>query len=495
MSAVVAMGELDAIVVGTGAGGATVGRELARGGWSVLFIEEGPDRRDTPGEATTRDSMLGRLRDFGAQLASGSSRIPLIQARVVGGSTAINSAIFWQLPEYVHADWLGNDPGLCDAIPYREIADATAEIERDLSVHAVERNVLGRNNELLEKGAKALGMQGNVIRRAERGCEGSARCFHGCPNRRRQGMDVSYVPDALAHGAELMANTKVLRVRIEGGRATGVEVRYKDGTKGFVRARRAVVLAAGAVHSPWLLLKSGLRGATGQRFTAHPGFTIAGMFPEPVRLHQGATQGYEVTEVRKQGLKIEGLGLAYSVAVSRLPGAGAAFKRLADRLENLATWACLVRPEKHGWIKRSITGGVRARLELGAGDYARLLEGVKHLTRLYFAAGATEVFPGIAGAPASITSPAPIEAMTSLAPGALSMVATHLFGGAVIGTDPAHAVVDHRFRVHGVESLFVADASVIPTSLGVNPQGTIMALSRIAADRILGTARVARAAA
>jgi len=482
--------EADYAVVGTGAGGATAARTLARAGHSVALIEEGPDRRGTPGEATTRDTMLGRFRDFAAQFASGASRIPILQAKMVGGSTAINSAIFWQLPEYVHADWSKADAALGRALPYAEIGDVTAEIERDLSVRAVERRVLGRNNELLEKGAAALGLKGNVIRRAESGCEGSARCLHGCPNKRRQGMDVSYVPDAIANGAALLTGTKALRVRLEGGRASGVET-----SRGFVRASRGVVLSAGALHTPWLLWRSGLRRAIGERFTAHPGFAVAGVFPHKVELDRGATQGYEVTELRAQGMKLEGLGVPVPILASRLPGAGATYRKYSDRLDHIASWACLVRPEKHGRLAFPRLGGIKPSLTMGAGDYARVLTAMKYMVRLFFAAGATEVLPGLFGLPESLTSVDQIERVSAIRPTDVSMLATHLFGGAVLGSDPATSVVDpSTFTVHGVAGLHVADASLIPTTLGVNPQGTIMALSRIAADRIANASRVRAAA-
>ncbi|HVO31667.1 MAG TPA: GMC family oxidoreductase [bacterium] len=482
--------EADFVVVGTGAGGATVGRALARAGHSVLFVEEGPDRRDTPGERRTRDTMLGRFRDFGAQLAGGPSRIPMIQGRVVGGSTAINSAIFWQLPEAVFADWTAADPDFARELPYAELADATALAMRDLSVRPVERRMLGNNNLLLERGAQALGLEGKVIHRAENGCEGSARCLEGCPNKRRQGMDVSYIPDALAHGAELSADTKALKVRMERGRAIGVDVRRTVGARerGFLRARRGVILAAGALHTPWLLLKSGLRA--GEKFTAHPGFSVAGLFPEKVDTTFGATQGYEVTALRKERMKLEGLGIPAAISAARLPGAGATLKSYTDRRDHLASWACLVRPDTHGEVRLGMFGGVSARIAMVPADYARALSGVKHLVRLFFAAGATEVFPGVAGAPSVLRRPEDFDGVTSVGPTQLSLVATHLFGGATIG-----GTVDHRFRVRGTESLYVADASLIPTTLGVNPQGTIMALARVAADRIANVTELARAAA
>jgi hypothetical protein len=223
-----------------------------------------------------------------------------------------------------------------------------------------------------------------------------------------------------------------LRVRLEKGRATGVET-----SRGFVRARRAVVLAAGAIHTPWLLLRSGIRGPVGSRFTAHPGFSVAGIFDKKVEIPVGATQGYEVTAVRKHGLKIESLGMPKAIAAARLPGAGPAFRALADRYENVGVWVCLFRPEKHGSLGLSLLGGPAAKLSIGAGDRARIAIGIEHLVKLFFAAGARTVFPGISGFDSSITSPDAMSRAGEIFPSRLSMVATHLFGGAVSSIRPA----------------------------------------------------------
>jgi choline dehydrogenase-like flavoprotein len=478
--------EADVIVVGTGAGGATVARGLALAGIHVLLVEEGPDLRHRPTEPNALGAMTARFRDFGATVATGGGAvIPLIQGVLVGGSTAINSAIWWRLPEHVYGEWIAQDPKLRDALSYRVIDDAAAAMERAASVRPVEAQVQGQNNLLLEKATAALGVEGHVIRRAESGCQGSGRCMFGCKERRRQGMDVSFIPDALAAGAELAADTVVSRVRIRAGRAEGVDV-LSNKKPSFIRARRGVVLAAGALHTPHLLARSGIAGAVGARFTAHPGFSVGGFFDTPVRPGAGATQGYESTHLGSLGMKVEALGLPRALAAARLPGAGGLMRSLVDDLDHLAVWGCLLRPSRHGRVKAGIFGGPAASIPLYRNDLDRALVGVKHLVDLMFAAGARRVLPGIAGAPKVIERPSMLDAVRSISPRQLSWVATHLFGGAVLGTDASQAVVGPDFAVHGIRGLFVADASVIPTSLGVNPQGTIMSLAHVAAGRIEG---------
>jgi choline dehydrogenase-like flavoprotein len=265
-----------------------------------------------------------------------------------------------------------------------------------------------------------------------------------------------------------------------------------------VRARRAVVLAASAIQTPVLLRESGLvRGPVGDRLSAHPGVSVTGRFDEPVRNWRGATQGAEVTGYRSEGLKLEALGFDLSILASRLPGVGAELARRVAEIERYAVWGAAIRAEGLGTVRPAgVRVGERGRLglpsplvryELTAGDVRRARRGVRRLGELLFAAGAREVYPGVAGFDPVVTDPrrmAAIEDEGPLDARAYAMSMTHLFGTARMGSDPAHAVVRPDFRHHDVEGLYVADSSVFPTNLGVNPQLPIMAMAALCARRI-----------
>src|SRR5690606_34791018 len=192
--------------------------------------------------------------------------------------------------------------------------------------------VLGGNNDLMAEACDALGLPGKVISRNSARCEGNAECLQGCPIEARQSMDVSYVPRALRDGARLHDHCRVTKVRVERGRAVGVvgerldaELRRAVGAF-VVRARRGVIVSAGALHTPLVLRRSGLRGLVGERFQAHPGAAVIGHMPSPVRAGTGATQGYEVP-MRAQGYKLESLALPPEMLAARFPGAGARWQR------------------------------------------------------------------------------------------------------------------------------------------------------------------------
>jgi choline dehydrogenase-like flavoprotein len=364
---------------------------------------------------------------------------------------------------------------------------------------------LGENNRLFLARATAEGLRARRMTRYERGCRGSGRCAQGCPSAAKQGMSVSYVPWALALGARLYCSCRVERVETKEGRAVGVLARTVSadrlGAPSHVaravrlRARRAVLVAASTVQTPNILRRSGLRAkALGRHFQCHPGLGVAAVFDDPVAMNFGATQGAECLDLRTSDrLKLETISLPPELAAVRLPGVGRDLMERMGRFANLAVWAIVLRAEAEGKVDAAWGGRDRVRFTLSRTDLERSRKGVALLARMMFQAGAREVWPGIFGLPSVLRSidevrkieEAPIESR------AYSFIATHLFGAARMGIDPQSSVVGPDFQCHEARGLYVVDSSVFPTNLGVNPQHTIMALSRLAATRIAGAAPAA----
>jgi choline dehydrogenase-like flavoprotein len=297
-------------------------------------------------------------------------------------------------------------------------------------------------------------------------------------------MDATYLPDAEAAGAELLADHRVDGILVERRRAVGVR------GPGFeVRADR-VVLAASALQSPALLLRSGIvHGPVGGNFQAHPGVSVAGRFDEEVRMWAGATQGYEVTGLRGEGLKFEALGFGPEILAMRLPGVGAEFGRSLDELPHWVDWGAAVRASARGTVRPSARG-VRVRYALTDEDLRRARRGVRVLADLLFAAGAREVAIGVHGWPERIGDRAALGRFEEEGPRdarAYAMAMTHLFGTCRMGSDPAASVVRPDFRHHTVDNLWVVDSSVFPSNIGVNPQNSIIALASLAARKIAGS--------
>ncbi len=486
--------DADVIIVGSGAGGGAAARTLADAGLSVLVLEEGPYLPSASLGYKTFDSLHALMRNGGQQAAFGKAAVPVVQACVVGGTTFVNSAIIWRLPEKVLAKWHA-EHGLADGFRANELDDAYALIEKDMFVRPVTDSVATGSDRKLALGAERAGIEHRAIHRNEKDCKGSGRCLHGCHNDAKQSTTINYLRRATESGAQVFSHARVERILREGSKAVGVTgtIRGKGPQAGKpfrAHAKRAVIIAASVIQSPNLLRRSRIgldNSALGNHFMAHPGTSLVGLYSEPMNPWSGASQGYEAYGLRDTlGVKIETINVPPEVAASRLPGFGEKYLSMLDRLPYMAIWSVALKSEAEGNVRPSwLLGGDIIRYEMTSGDFERMRQGLKRAAEMHFLAGATAVLPGVHGLPGTITADqlsvfdsAPLDGT------GYGIIATHLFGTCRAGTDPKHSVVDAHLQVHGTPNLYVMDASVFPTNTGVNPQHSIMAISTMASRRL-----------
>lgn len=485
--------EADYVVVGSGAGGASAAVTLARGGAEVAIVEAGAWRDPEDYPSSTYGAMRDLFDDWGSQIARGRALWPIVQARTVGGTTVINSAICVRTPGDIFTQWQ-REHGIFDDETAERMWRLQDRIEDELCVEEVPAEARGNSNRLAMLGAQKVGYESHWIKRYVKGCVGAGQCLQGCKNLRKQSTNLNYIPEVLERGGHVVSSAPVERVRFEGRRAVGVEGRFthpetrKPGGRFFVRARKAVIIAASATHSPALLMRSGVKSkALGAYFRSHPGTGIFGVYDEPVDTNTGATQGWASTAFRTApGLKLETLSIPFEMVASRLSGGGVELMRRLTEYRHICMWVHAVRAESVGRVKLGFSGKPVVHYGLDRADMLRFREGMYIVAKTHVAAGAKKLIPGIAGLPYEIT-PDQVDMLKDapLDPRRYIAILSHLFGGCVMGDDPARAVTDGSGRVHGYEGLVVADASVIPTNLGVNPQHTIMALGMLFAENLL----------
>ncbi|MBL8934300.1 MAG: GMC family oxidoreductase [Archangium sp.] len=477
----------EVVVVGSGPAGATAAWTLASRGLSVIVLEEGDEATTAAFPESGLEAMSRWYRELGMSVALGPTIIPYLQGKAVGGTSVINGAICWNLPRDVHEQWLRDDPALGEQLPWSDVVRAEAMVDARLQVAPTDPAVAGTKNLLLGKGAGVLGLEHRPIRRNTPGCRGSGRCLQGCPTGAKASADRTFLADAVKLGAKVVSGVRARRLVLERRRAVGVEAVTARGVRVDVSASHAVVVAASAIQTPLLLRESGLtRGPVGDNLMAHPGVSVTGRFAEPVNNHLGATQGHEVIGLRHEGIKVEALGFDVSILASRLPGTGAAFTKSLAQLHHHAAWGAAIRAKARGSV-RSVGGATLVRYALTADDVKTVRRGASVVARLFVAAGAEVVAPGISGVASALHSMEQASALETSAPldaGAYSMSMTHLFGTARMGSDPRTSVVRPDFRHHDVEGLFVADSSVFPTNTGVNPMVSIMGLAHLCGLRV-----------
>lgn len=479
----------DVVIVGSGPAGAAAAREASRAGASVVVLEAGRWFESHEFPVSAFDAMALLYRDLSASVVLGAPPMPFVQAKMVGGSSPINGAICWRMPRDVYEEWVAADPALRDALPWGTLEEVTDAIEARLGVAPTDARIAGVKNELMARGADALGIEHRPIRRNVRGCEGLGRCLQGCPKGRKQSVDLTLLADAEASGARVVSSVEVDRIELERGRARGVVGTSAGGAKVHVRADRAVVIAASAVQTPALLLASGLReGPVGENFQGHPGVSMAGRFPHAVRMWEGATQGHEVIGLRHEGLKFETLGFGLGVMAGRLDGIGRALAREIDGMANVLDWGVAVRAEARGRV-RLFRGKPLVTYQPTPRDVAKFRRGLRILGEMMLAAGAEHVSPGVHGFVERTSSVADLVRLEREGPrraSAFTGAMTHMFGTCRMGSDRRRSVVGPDFRHHAIDALYVADSSVFPTNIGVNPQIPIMAMATLCARRALG---------
>lgn len=483
--------ETDVVVVGSGAGGAVTADVLARAGLRVVVVEEGGRYRAAE-ESTDRpvERMLRHYRDNGLTFAMGSPMISVPMGRVVGGTTTVNSGTCFRTPDDVLYDW--GRRGV-EGVSPDAMAPLFDEVEEVLGVRPVPEEVLGANGSVARRGAEALGWSGGPIRRNIRDCHGHGTCAFGCPIDAKQAMHVSYLPRAVAAGAEIVAHARVREILLDDGRAVGVVADLRDPAtdepRGELRVRaRATVLAAGAVHTPALLLRQGLArssGRLGRNLVIHPGAGTSALFDEDLSAWRGTMQSWYVDEHLRDGVLLEATfpppGLGYSAG--SLPGWGrdGDLFRLYPRVASMGS---ICSDAGNGRV-HTLGRGALVRYSLSRRDARRVLEGVARSAELFFAAGATTVYPMLPGLE-SISSPKEVELIRTgrWNRSELHVSAYHPMGTARMGADPSDSVVDPWGRVWDVPGLWVLDASILPSSTHVNPQITIMAMAARGAARL-----------
>jgi choline dehydrogenase-like flavoprotein len=465
----------DAVVIGSGAGGAFAARALARAGLDTVIVEEGERwtveriRGSHP-----LDRFAGIYRDGGTTMALGNPPIALPLGRAVGGTTVINSGTCFRPPTAVATSW-HKEHGFALA-DLELLGPRIADVEATIGVAPAPMEVLGRNGELALEGAAALDWQSAPLRRNAPGCRGACQCAIGCPNNAKGGVHLNALPQACEAGARIVAGLRVQQVLSEAGRAAGVLAHRPDGSAVRISAPM-VIVAAGAIPTPPLLRRSelGRHPRLGRNLSIHPATGITAGFEQEVVPWSGVMQSVGIEELHEsEGILIEATGSPPGMGAISAPGYGTHLLGRLNRAADRAMIGAMIADEPSGRVFGSRAPIVSYRL--AKADERRLSLAVEAMARVMLAAGASDVELG-GGAPA-VRSEAELEpAMQRLNVRRLRLAGFHPSGTAAAGSDPARHPVDPQGRLRGVDGVWVADGSILPSCPGVNPQVSIMAMA------------------
>jgi choline dehydrogenase-like flavoprotein len=491
----------DVVIVGSGAGGAVMAKELAEAGLDVVVLEEGPHIPGTVyGKLRPTESLRRMGREAGTTAVFGIGDTPLITVmagRVVGGSSVLTGGVCFRVPSMIHHRWV-KERGLT-MLSEKDLDAAFCAVERESHVETVPEEMRSLGTQKFVAGAKSLGITMKPLRRNTKDCCGCGRCNFGCPHGAKMSVDVTYLPKAMKAGARVYSDCLAEEITSLGGRARGVRgVILRDDEQGravphrkfYVRAK-TVVVAAGSVHTPVLLMKSGFRSrALGKHLTLHPGFRIVARFDDPVYGWRGALQSAYSDHFERDGITLNGLFVPPNVLAAAMPGVGRAFYDRVSQVGHLAIFGGMVHDEGGGRIFRGPGREPVIFYKLSRENKAGMVRGIQILAECFFAGGAREIYLPIFGSePLRSVNEIASKVTDAIPARRMECVTFHPLGSARMSLDENTGVVDPWGKTHELDGVYVADGSVVPTSIGVNSQLTIMAMATRIAWRLRETFR------
>lgn len=478
--------DADVVVVGSGPAGATAALHLQQLGAKVVLLEAGRPLGSADFFGDVGKTLATHFWEGGTRACRGNVMTATLQPRALGGGSVFNAAICMRPLRSSLERWR-NDFGLPE-LTEEELAPHFDAVEAFMGVRPTDEAVWARRNELFRDAAAALGWRWEHMPRMEEGCVGSGECIVGCRNQRKNSLDRRGIPEFVAAGGTVYTSVHVTNVALHAGRAEGVTghtvdpVTHAAGHPVRIRAG-TTVLSAGAIANPVIMRKSGLtRRAIGDRLLFHPSCYVVGAFDEVVEPWNGATQGVHVTEHLERGIKLESLWSTPGTFARGMPRQPKQFKRWLKKFPNTAVFDGWVSGDASVGRVNTLPGTDKPDLQFDVGDadVKRLQEATALLCEMFGAVGATEVLHGIRGIPEVLS---PSEAVADIRSRTFSavdfmMASNHVMGGCAMGGDQNRAVCDSFGKVYDAEALYVCDTGLYPSSPGVNPQLTAMALAR-----------------
>jgi choline dehydrogenase-like flavoprotein len=470
---------VDALVIGSGPGGSVTAKVLAEAGLDVMHVEEGPWVDPGEVEPFSVAQMELQYRNAGLTVALGRPSIAYTEGRGAGGGSEVNSGLYHRpsselLASWRH-DWSIDDLDGAGLQPYHEL------VEHELSVLPWPQTHLPPPAEAMRHGAESLGWSGVDVPRWAR-----YRRRGGSIHVDRQTMTRTYLPKAMAAGSRFLPGTRAVRLRTRRRRVETVELERHRGDRVFREVVRAdhVFVCAGAIQSPALLQRSGVRRNVGGNLSVHPTVKVVAEFPEEINTPLDVPT-YQVKEFGSWlsfgGSASRPALIALSLAENWRDFAGA-----AARWRQQTVYYAAIQSVGRGRVQ-TLRGFVDpvVSYHLTSQDLEMLRSGLARLMHLALAAGATSVYPAYRGAQL-VTGPLDAAAAAAaMTRSRASVMTVHLTGTVPLGEDTRRCAADSHGRLHGFENLVINDASMLPQAPGINPQGTLMAMAHRNVDFFL----------
>ena len=487
-------------VIGSGAGGSVAAAILAGAGKDVIVLEAGSYYNDADFDGAELGGFQ-RLYLEGGFAATADQSVGLLAGECLGGGTVVNYCTSFRTPDDVREEWAAAGAHWIKGEEFTRSLDAVCA---RLSVN-LEHNRISAREQILDRGLRALGWHVAAMPRNVVGCDQGkicGYCGYGCSLGAKQSSTKTWLADAQEAGARLLTGTRAQRIRIEAGAASGVEARTRKGHRVYIRCK-AVVAACGAIHTPALLLRSGLQNANiGRHLHLHPVSNICGVFEEEIRPWEGTMQAIYSDEHRfltgNYGVKYETTALQPVIAVAVLPWRDPEhYRSLLEKLSRTMAIGVLLRDRDGGRVTVDSQGNPVAHYALSEFDRGHLRRGFIGAARILEAAGASLIFspharwcsyePGKEGTLESFTESMDEAGWES---GRVALFSFHIMGSARLGGSAKTSATKPDGETWEARKLYVMDGSSFPSASGVNPMISIEAIAHHNARELAGQTAV-----
>ena len=468
------------VVIGSGAGGAVTALELALAGLDVVVLEEGKRHELDAYGKSSAESMRELYRRRGMTPIQGRVPLGYVEGACFGGSTEVNVGFWHRTPREVLGRWKAQFD-LAEASP--EALEPHFEWAEQITGVALHGAAWPKSTEVFARGAKAMGWTAQEVPRMARACQETNRCAAGCPKGAKQGMSRAIWPQAEQAGARVLTGCRALQLVFEGRHVTGVlaEVALEDGARELVCVDADYVfVCAGPSETPALLRRSGVKFHVGESLRVHPMLKVAARFPETLDAHQSVLPLLQVKEISPE-TTLGGAFFTPGHLAMLLSDNWRENARQMERQRNMAAYYVAVRGTGRGSVRPSVFGDGATLLHYDVSDanLRSLSQGLARLASLLLAAGAEEVFPTVHGLTSIRTEAEATRWLDESLPArSASLTTVHAFSSCPIGERSDRCAADSFGKLLRRENLYVNDASMLPDSPGVNPQGSVMAVAR-----------------
>jgi choline dehydrogenase-like flavoprotein len=453
----------DVIIVGSGVSGSFIAWKLVNQGVKCLMLEAGSYFHHNNYPVTEIDSNSKLYWGGGIELNTMAS-IGILRPKVVGGGSIVNQALLDRFDDIAFNSW--KEQSGIDFLNRKHLDDYYDIVDEQVYSQEIPARYRNRNAQIFQQGFEKNGYKCKPLIRAQKNCkydEGNdcIECLGGCRIDSKQSMPVTVLKEAVEKGLTVIPDFDVLHAEANDKKCI-VKGKFTNGEAAEFSGKK-LVLAAGAIGNPRLLLSSGFKDQLiGRNFYTHPQYMILARYDERIDAHKGAFQAFKSDDpnFRKMGFKLENV-FAPPVAIAMLfPHFGEKHHRLMRQLNFMACIEVAIRDTNAGRITVNKKGKPIISKSLNGEDNRRLNNGLKAIYNIFNATGAKEIIPG--------NIP----------------IGLHLMGGCGMGVDSGKAVVSPEFQLYENRNIFIADSSIFPNAPGINPSFTIMALSVKATESI-----------